>query len=67
MTTFSHFTYQLHTELRPLMHDADIPPGIQQALLARLTLFLLFTSSQPPLALSVRVPQPLEGAESTLR
>lgn len=48
------------------MRDADIPPRIQQALLARLTLFLLFTSPQPPLALSVRVPQPLEGAELTL-
>ena len=66
MTTFNQFTCQLHAELRPLMHDADIPPRIQQALLARLTIFLLLTSSQPPLALSVRVPQPLEGAELTL-
>ncbi|WP_133272970.1 hypothetical protein [Hymenobacter radiodurans] len=48
------------------MHSAEIPPHIQQQLLARLTLFLLFTSRQPPATLSVRVPQPLEGAELTL-
>lgn len=48
------------------MRAADISPGIQQALLARLTLFLLFTIRHSPLAWSVRVPQPLEGAELTL-
>jgi hypothetical protein len=66
MAAFNHLAQQLQTELRPLMRDADISPCIQQALLARLTLFLLFTSQQPPLTLSVRVPQPLEGAELTL-
>lgn len=66
MTTFNQLSCQLHAELRPLMQEADIPPRIQQALLARLTLFLLLASSQPPLALSVRVPQLLEGAELTL-
>lgn len=48
------------------MHAAEISPCIQQQLLARLTLFLLFTSRQPPATLSVRVPLPLEGAELTL-
>jgi hypothetical protein len=66
MTTFSHLAQQLQVELRPLMHDANISPCIQQALLARLTLFLLSTCSKPPLTLSVRVPKPLEGAELTL-
>jgi hypothetical protein len=66
MTTFNHLAQQLQDDLRPLMRDADICPTIQQALLARLTLFLLFTSHEPPLTLSVRVPQPLEGAELTL-
>ncbi|MBC6608047.1 hypothetical protein H8B13_14565 [Hymenobacter sp. BT188] len=66
MTTFSALSKQLHCELQPLMHAAEISPQIQQQLLARLTLFLLFTSRQPPATLSVRVPQPLEGAELTL-
>lgn len=66
MTTFSILAQQLHHDLRPLMRAADISPQIQQALLARLTLFLLFTAQQVPLTLSVRVPHPLEGAELTL-
>lgn len=66
MTTLTHLTHQLRTDLRPSMHAANISPYIQQALLARLTLFLLFTSRQPPLALRVRVPHPLEGVELTL-
>ena len=66
MTTFNHLVQQLHQELRPLMQAAEISPCIQQALLARLTLFLLFASRQVPQTFSVRVPQPLEGAELTL-
>ena len=60
MTTFNHLVQQLHQELRPLMQAAEISPCIQQALLARLTLFLLFASRQVPQTFSVRVPPPLE-------